>query len=315
MAVENNNLPNDPQTNIEDLKPFQKFCMTIGALPSSYLESLSYQELLLWFCDYLQNTVIPTVNNNAEAVEELQNLYIELKDYVDNYFNNLNVDDEITTKINEKLDEMAENGELANLITNFINLNPIITFKNIQELKNAEFLVNNNIVLCLGYYNLNDGGKNYYLITNEKTTNKDIELKNNLFAKPLNKINNTSTKLTINLWLQWDISKIKQCIDSYVFMGVSNIILPLHLTGDTCELTENYDTINQAISYCKENGINVNTIKFHCTNEKIDNDADFQNIYKNKISEILTTLDAKNIGITRLIRNTIKFCKINCNLF
>lgn len=103
MAIENNNLPNNPQSNVENLKPFKKFCMTIGALPSSYLESLTYQELLLWFCDYLQNTVIPTIDNNAEAVKELQNLYIELKDYVDNYFKNLDVQKEI----NNKLDEMA----------------------------------------------------------------------------------------------------------------------------------------------------------------------------------------------------------------
>lgn len=296
--IKNTNLiPPSPNIDINTLRPFTRFCCSIGAIPASYLVALSYEEQLLWLCDYLQNTVIPAVNNNAEAVVELQNLYIELKSYVDNYFTDLNIQNEI----NNKLDEMAENGELANLITNFINLNPIITFKNIQELKNAEFLVNNNIVLCMGYYNLNDGGKNYYLITNEKTTNKDIELKNNLFATPLNKINNTSTKLTINLWLQWDITRIKQCIDSYVFMGVSNIILPLHLTGDTCELTENIDTINQAISYCKENGLNVNTIKFHCTNSKIDSDTDFQSVYQNKISEILTTLNAKNIGITRLI--------------
>ena len=96
-----NNLPSNPQINIEGL--LNKFCMTIGAIPSSYLETLTYPELLLWFCDYLQNTVIPTVNNNAEAVEELQNLYVELKSYVDNYFTNLDVQNEI----NNKLDKMA----------------------------------------------------------------------------------------------------------------------------------------------------------------------------------------------------------------
>ena len=100
-----NNLPSNPQINIEGLKPFRKFCMTIGALPSSYLETLTYQELLLWFCSYLQDTVIPAINNNAEAVEELQNLYVELKNYCDNYFKNLDVQEEI----NNKLDEMASN--------------------------------------------------------------------------------------------------------------------------------------------------------------------------------------------------------------
>ena len=112
MENKNNNLPNNPETNVENLGPFKKFCMTIGTLPSSYLECLTYQELLLWFCDYLKNTVIPTVNNNAEAVEELQNLYIELKNYVDNYFKNLDVQEEI----NNKLDTMTQDGTLWNII-------------------------------------------------------------------------------------------------------------------------------------------------------------------------------------------------------
>lgn len=102
------------------LKPFTRFCMTIGNLPSSYLVSLTYEEQLLWLCDYLQNTVIPTVNNNGECVTELQNLYLQLKNYVDNYFTNLDVQNEIDAK----LDEMAEDGTLASIINNdlFSNL-------------------------------------------------------------------------------------------------------------------------------------------------------------------------------------------------
>lgn len=116
MISKNNELPNNPESNVENLQPFKKFCMTIGAIPSSYLECLTYQELLLWFCDYLKNTVIPTVNNNAEAVEELQNLYIELKDYVDNYFTNLDVQQEI----NNKLDTMAQDGSFNVIIDNYM---------------------------------------------------------------------------------------------------------------------------------------------------------------------------------------------------
>lgn len=143
MAIENNNLPNNPQSNVKDLQPFKKFCMTIGALPSSYLESLTYQELLLWFCDYLQNTVIPTINNNADAVEELQNLYIELKNYVDNYFKNLDVQEEI----NNKLDEMASDGTLENIINNniFKELNNKITL-NSENITRTNNNLNNKII-------------------------------------------------------------------------------------------------------------------------------------------------------------------------
>ena len=76
---------------VQSLRPFTKFCCTIGNLPSSYLISLTYEEQLLWLCNFLSEKVIPTVNQNAEAVEELQNLYIKLKNYVEHYFDNLDV--------------------------------------------------------------------------------------------------------------------------------------------------------------------------------------------------------------------------------
>ena len=101
-----------------DLRPintipnFKRFCMTIGELPASYLETMSYYEMLVWFTEYMKNTIIPTINNNGLAVEELQDKYIELKSYVDNYFTNLDVQQEI----NNKLDEMATNGTLDEII-------------------------------------------------------------------------------------------------------------------------------------------------------------------------------------------------------
>lgn len=114
MAIETNEL-----IDVKTLPPFKKFIMTIGNIPTSYLESMTYAELLMWFCNYLQETVIPTVNNNAEAVEELQN-------FVSSYFDNLDVQEEI----NKKLDEMAEDGTLTNLIKGYID--PLIGEQNVE---------------------------------------------------------------------------------------------------------------------------------------------------------------------------------------
>lgn len=90
---------------IKTISPFRNFCITIGALPTSYLESMSYYEMLCWLCKYLENTINPAINQNAEALKELQ-------EYVANYFDNLDVTDEI----NAKLDEMADDGTLAQII-------------------------------------------------------------------------------------------------------------------------------------------------------------------------------------------------------
>ena len=111
---------------VEKLKyrPFTKFCMSIGAVPSSYLASMTLPEQILWLSSYVEKQVIPAVNNNAEAVEELQDLYVELHDYVEHYFDNLNVQQEI----NNKLDEMAEDGTLTTLIGNYVQ--PLIDNQN-----------------------------------------------------------------------------------------------------------------------------------------------------------------------------------------
>lgn len=90
---------------VKTISPFKNFCVTVGNLPTSYLESMSYYETLCWLCKYLENTINPAINNNAEALKELQ-------EYVANYFDNLDV----TEEIDAKLDEMALDGTLGQII-------------------------------------------------------------------------------------------------------------------------------------------------------------------------------------------------------
>lgn len=110
-------MENENLQPVEKLTPFTRMIMTIGTLPSSFYASMSYYESMVWLYEYLKNEVIPTVNNNAEAVEELQEAFTTLKNYIDNYFDNLDVQEEI----NKKLDEMALDGTLTNLIKNYVD--------------------------------------------------------------------------------------------------------------------------------------------------------------------------------------------------
>lgn len=100
--------------NFNLIKPLQvqgiinNFCVTIGMIPTTYLLSLSYEEQILAIGKYLEDTVYPAINKNAEALAEVQKLYDDLK----KYFDNLNVQ----TEINNKLDEMKEDGTLEQII-------------------------------------------------------------------------------------------------------------------------------------------------------------------------------------------------------
>lgn len=85
-----------------DLKPFRFWCQKI--LPLVYDDELSYYELLCKVVDYLNKTM--------EDVTYLHDEFVKLKDFVDNYFKNLDVQDEV----NKKLDEMAEDGTLTALL-------------------------------------------------------------------------------------------------------------------------------------------------------------------------------------------------------
>ena len=164
---------------ITTLPPFKRLCMSIGELPTSYLETMTYYEMLVWFTEYMKNTVIPTINNNGEAVSELQSLYIQLHDYVENYFDNLDVQEEI----NNKLDEMVEEGTLQEIITDYLNTKAIFCYDNVAEMTAATNLIDGSYAKTLGYYAKNDGGIGLYKISETYSSNDKYEtLTNGLYA-------------------------------------------------------------------------------------------------------------------------------------
>ena len=154
--------------NLNLIKPekvqniINKFCYTIGMIPTSYKMSLTYEEQILAIGHYLETTVYPAINNNAEALAELQNLFLDLKNYVDNYFENLDVQ----VEINNKLDEMAQNGELQEMITAYLQLQGLIVYNNVEDMKKATNLTNGSFVKTYGFYDYKKGGGSYYKVRN-----------------------------------------------------------------------------------------------------------------------------------------------------
>ena len=70
-----------PEIKPQILPPLTKFIYTLGVLPTSYLMSMTYQEQVTWLCNYLATQVIPAVNQNGEAVNELNKRFILLTYY------------------------------------------------------------------------------------------------------------------------------------------------------------------------------------------------------------------------------------------
>lgn len=80
-------------------------------------DALTDYQLLSKVVEYL-NQVITATNNQTEIVEEYTQAFIDLQNYVDHYFDNLDVQQEI----NNKLDQMAQDGSFQPLLD--------ITFRN-----------------------------------------------------------------------------------------------------------------------------------------------------------------------------------------
>ena len=92
-----------------ELRPFRYWCQKV--LPLVYDDSLSYMELLCKVVDYLNKTMHDVDTLHTDVVQ-LHAAYIKLQQYVNAYFENLDVQPEI----DKKLDEMAESGALLNIV-------------------------------------------------------------------------------------------------------------------------------------------------------------------------------------------------------
>lgn len=120
------------QNEYKNLGQFKFWCQKV--LPLVYDDSLSYYELLCKVVNYLNDT-ISNMDLVGEDMTKLYNAYSELEDYVNNYFNSLDVQEEI----NKKLDSMADDGTLSRLIMGIIRVSPLFV-NSVDEMTNSEYV-------------------------------------------------------------------------------------------------------------------------------------------------------------------------------
>lgn len=86
--------------------------VSLGEIPTSYLKSMTYAEMLTWMCKYLDENVGAKLNEMIEQINDLDDGYTYLREYIDSEILELkNYVDSLVGDINEALDLI--NGEVV----------------------------------------------------------------------------------------------------------------------------------------------------------------------------------------------------------
>lgn len=154
--------------NYKKLYPFKWFVLQNFPFIEADFDAITNWQLLCKLGEEL-NKLITATNGIGEQVESLT-------DYVNHYFDNLDVQEEI----NNKLDDMAEQGTLQEIIDNYLQLKSLLCYDTVADMKSATNLIEGSYAKTLGFYSLNDGGGAYYKI--RAVTNEDSVNEMNLIA-------------------------------------------------------------------------------------------------------------------------------------
>lgn len=161
----------------KNLTPFKWFVLENFPFIETDFDALTEWQLFCKLGNEI-NKIINSENTLGTQVENVTNAFIELQNFVNNYFDNLDVQEEI----NNKLNEMVEDGTLQNLLMNFTSQMKVYNSYN-DLLLDKNNLQNNQKVKILGYYSVNDGGETEFYVTSTKNENNFIDLGNNLYLE------------------------------------------------------------------------------------------------------------------------------------
>lgn len=141
-------------------RPFRFWCQKV--LPLVYDDSISYYELLNKVVHYLNN-VIKDVSAMGGNINDLLDAFIKLQNYVNYYFDNL----DIQSEVNNIIDRMIKDGTFSALFG---------TADTVEVMQNTLYSVG-RFVTTEGYYYKGDGGNNTYITTAEQVNDLSIKSK------------------------------------------------------------------------------------------------------------------------------------------
>ena len=148
---------NDKPEKMPPVPPFINFVS--HTIPMVFDDSLSYYEAMCALWKYVSN-MTKVINHNADLEAEFIEKFNLLEKFVNEYFDNLDVQEEI----NNKLDAMVEDGTLQELINNVLQPNVTWTFDTVADMQASTNLEEGCFARTLGFNSLNDGGASIYKI-------------------------------------------------------------------------------------------------------------------------------------------------------
>ena len=104
------------------------------------------------------------VDDTNDTIDDYIDRFNSLHDYVHDYFDNLDVQEEV----NNKLDQMVEDGTLDVLIQHILDMETVTVFDTLEDVKNAS-AINSAVVETMGFYAKGDGGGARYYIADSGT--------------------------------------------------------------------------------------------------------------------------------------------------
>ena len=161
----------------KNLTPFKWFVLENFPFIEADFDALTEWQL---FCKLGKeiNKIIDSQNVVGTEMEKFSQAFIELQNYVNNYFDNLDVQDEIDNKLNE----MAEDGTLENIINKYINVNKVYD-TTLDMINDGNNLVTGMKIKTNGYSVINDGGGAEFVISNTKNDDiLQIKITDSLYA-------------------------------------------------------------------------------------------------------------------------------------
>lgn len=121
------------------------------------------------------NVLIENQNMVEEDMTNLYNAFTELQNYVNTYF-----DEHFPELVNDKLDEMAEDGTLENLLNDLAHLTKSYDTY-IEMMEDSEHFTNGLRLMTMGYYEVGDGGNALYqvnIVNNEMSVDLISDVNN-----------------------------------------------------------------------------------------------------------------------------------------